>query len=320
MGEIRKRERSGKITYLARHYGPEGRKVSKSFDRREDARRWLVKVENSKLDGLYIDPRRGKVTVGEWADKWLATQGHLKPSTRARYEGIVQSHIRPKWGKVSLDKVSHADVAEWIHSIKLSPASVTYVHRVLSLVLEPAVRDGRISRNPASAIKLPRTAKAEKRFLSREEVFRLADAAAAYPLPEIGSQYRALVLLLASCGLRWGEVAGLKVGRLDLLRRRLTVTETLSEVRGHLTWGSPKNHQIRSVPIPGFLADLLAEVTAGKTPDDLVFTTWRGRQLRNLNFRRDVFDRAAEDVGLSGLTPTSYDTPQPAWPSRPGPT
>ena len=47
MGEIRKRERSDKITYLARHYGPEGRKVSKSFDRREDARRWLVKVENS---------------------------------------------------------------------------------------------------------------------------------------------------------------------------------------------------------------------------------------------------------------------------------
>jgi integrase len=28
-----------------------------------------------------------------------------------------------------------------------------------------------------------------------------------------------------------------------------------------------------------------------------------GRPLRNLNFRRDVFDRAAIDAGLSGLTP-----------------
>jgi integrase len=40
-----------------------------------------------------------------------------------------------------------------------------------------------------------------------------------------------------------------------------------------------------------------------KAPDDLVFTTWRGKPLRNLNFRRDVFDRAADDAGLHGLTP-----------------
>jgi integrase len=134
-------------------------------------------------------------------------------------------------------------------------------------------------------------------------VFRLADAAAEYPIPEVGQQYRALVLMLAFCGLRWGEAAGLKVGRLDLLRRRLTVAETLSEVSGHLVWGTPKNHQVRSVPMPGFLVELLAEATAGKSADDLVFTTMRGRPLRNLNFRRDVFDRAAIDAGLAGFTP-----------------
>jgi integrase len=96
---------------------------------------------------------------------------------------------------------------------------------------------------------------------------------------------------------------GLKVGRLDLLRRRLTVAETLSEVGGHLVWGTPKNHQARSVPIPGFLVDELAKVIAYKAVDDHVFTTSRGKPLRNLNFRRDVFDRAAEDAGLEGLTP-----------------
>jgi integrase len=180
---------------------------------------------------------------------------------------------------------------------------VRYIHRVLFLVLELAVRDGRLSRNPAAGVRLPKVATAEKRFLSREEVFQLADAAAEYPIPEVGRQYRTLVLVLAFCGLRWGEVAGLKVKRLDLLRRRLAVAETLSEVGGHLTWDTSKNHQVRSVPIPGFLADLLAEVTVGKAPDDLVFTTWRGRPLRNLNFRRDVFDKAAEDAGLAGVTP-----------------
>lgn len=57
------------------------------------------------------------------------------------------------------------------------------------------------------------------------------------------------------------------------------------------------------MPIPGFLADQLAEVIAGKAAGELVFTTWRGKPLRNLNWRRDVFDRAAEDAGLACLTP-----------------
>jgi integrase len=139
--------------------------------------------------------------------------------------------------------------------------------------------------------------------LTREEVFRLADCAAEYPIPEIGQQYRVLVLVLAFWGLRWGEVAALKVGRLDLLRRRLTVAETLSEVGGKLVWCTPKSHAARSVPIPKFVVDQLGRVTTKLSPDDLVFTTWRGKPLRNLNFRRDVFDPAARDAGLEGLTP-----------------
>ena len=71
---------------------------------------------------MWIRPR-GKITVGPWADKWLATQGHLKPSTLARYEGIVAKHIKPRWGNTPLAKVTHADVAEWISSIRLSAAS-----------------------------------------------------------------------------------------------------------------------------------------------------------------------------------------------------
>src|SRR5437773_2658186 len=68
-------------------------------------------------------------------------------------------------------------------------------------------------------------------------------------------------------------------------------------------WGTSKNHAARSVPIPSFLADRLAQICAERSTDDLVFTTWRGKPSRNLNFRRDVFDKAAEDAGLSGLTP-----------------
>ena len=304
MAEPEKRIRNGRVRWYARYYDPSGKQLSKTFDRRVDAQRFLRQVETSIKDtNSYIDPSRSKVTCGVFADKYLKTQGHLKPSTLARYQGIVDKWIKPRWGSTPLNKITHADVAEWISEIRLSAASVRYVHRVMFLILELAVRDGRIPRNPAAGLRLPKSTKTEKRFLSREEVFRLADAAAQYPIQEIGQQYRALVLVLAFCGLRWGEAAGLKVGRVDLLRRRLTVAETLSEVGGRLVSGTPKNHQHRSVPIPSFLVDMLAEVVHDAHPDDLVFTTWRGKPLRNLNFRRDVFDRATADVGLAGLTP-----------------
>jgi hypothetical protein len=57
----------------------------------------------------------------------------------------------------------------------------------------------------------------------------------------------------------------------------------VTEVRGRLTWGTPKNHQRRSVPIPRSLVDELAVHMASKGPDNLVFTSPRGAVLRNLN-------------------------------------
>ena len=142
----------------------------------------------------------------------------------------------------------------------------------------------------------------DKRFLTVDELHRLADCAAQYPIPEVGQQYRALVLVMGMCGLRWGEAAALRVKRVDLLRRRLVVAESVTEVGGRLVWGTPKSHQSRSVPIPRSLVDLLAEVTSTRQLDDLVFTTWRGHPLRSKNFRRDIFDNAANDAGLEGLT------------------
>jgi integrase len=95
----------------------------------------------------------------------------------------------------------------------------------------------------------------------------------------------------------------LRVRRVDLLRRRLEVAESVTEVSGRLVTGTPKTHQRRSVPIPRSLVDELAATMAGKSPDDLVFTSPDGLTLRLMNFRRRTFDAAADRAGLSGLTP-----------------
>jgi integrase len=251
MASVEIRVRNGQKRYCVRYRTPDGKQRNKSFRRKVDAEKYLTNVEHSKDTGTYVDPSRSKITVKEWADEWMAAQTHLKPSTRARYEGILSHHIVERWGDTNLYRVSHADVQAWISGLELAPATVRYVHRVFSLLLELAVRDRRLPRNPAAGVRLPRAARPEKRFLTPEQVHGLADGAAQYPIPEVGEQYRALILVLAFCGLRWGEVAALRVKRVDLFRRRLTVAESVTEVSGRLTWGTPKSHQARSVPIPG---------------------------------------------------------------------
>jgi integrase len=73
------------------------------------------------------------------------------------------------------------------------------------------------------------------------------------------------ILVLAYCGLRWSELAALRVGRLNLMRRRLMVAEAMTEVNGgRLVWGAPKSHEARSVPIPRILIDDLAVHVSGR--------------------------------------------------------
>jgi integrase len=314
MASVEKRTRNGRSRWYVRYRDPAGEQRTKTFDRRVDAERYLTGVESAKLAGSYIDPARSRVTMGEWADRWLAGQAHLKPTTRERYAGIVRKHIRPRWGTTRLADVTHADVQSWVTKLSRAaePATVRKIHRVLSLILTLAVRDGRLLRNPAADIKLPRPQSTEQRYLTHEQVHDLACAAAGPANPSKhrrlderqNDQYWLIVLFLAYTGVRFGEMAALRVRRIDFLRRRATIAESVTLLGSTQVWGTPKGHEKREVPIPRFLVDPLAEHVRGKSPDDLVFSGVRGGgALRAPIFRRAAFDGAAEAIGMPGLHP-----------------
>jgi integrase len=301
--------------WRARYRDAAGREHARHFRRKVDAQRWLDGVTAAVETGTYVDPRAGRVTVGEWADRWLHSQAQLKPTTLARYRGILHGHLVPKWADRQLATVSHAEIQSWVAgqvSAGLAPATVRKHFRVLSLVLDLAVRDGRLARNPCTGINLPRAEQARRRYLTHRQVHMLA-AETARPRPgtrlphrerEFMDSYRLVVLVLAYCGLRWGELAALKAGRVDTGRRRLEVVESVVEVDGVLVWGVPKGYERRSVPVPAFLLEELRRHLEGRQSDDLLFTGLRGGGvLRNRIFRRAGFDRAAAAVGLEGLVP-----------------
>ncbi|GAA3630960.1 tyrosine-type recombinase/integrase [Microlunatus ginsengisoli] len=246
--------------------------------------------------GEWIDPALSRMTVGNWIENWIQLQVQLKPTTRVRYDVAIRRQILPVWESVPLANVTHSEVSSWVLGLSatLAPATVRYAFRVFSLALSAAVKDGRMVRNVAEGVPLPRIVSRPKRFLTHDEVGRLAAAC---------EPYGTLIRVLAYAGLRWGELAALRVKRVDLARRRLEVVEAVTEVNGRVVFGTTKTHQRRSVPIPRFLADELATAISGKGPEDLVFVSPGGEVLRNTNFRPRFFDRAADKAGLPGLTP-----------------
>ena len=116
--------------------------------------------------------------------------------------------------------------------------------------------------------------------------------------------YRLVVLFLAYTGVRFGEMAALRVRRVDLAKRRAVIAESVTPVQGlGMVWGTTKTHQRREVPIPRFLVEDLARHLADREPDDLVFAGIRsGNPLRVSAFRK-AFRPAAERIGMPDLYP-----------------
>ena len=262
---------------------------------------FLASVEISKSRGAYVDPTLSRVTVGDWCETWLATRTDLRPSTLDRVEGILRRNIRPSLGNVALGDLNRLQVQQWASALSetQSPWSVRKIVNTLSGALKLGVDDGRIVANPAAKLKLPKVVKKGKRYLSHEQVHSLADA-----VESRGEGLGLIVLVLAYCGLRWGELAGLRVADVDVQRGRLEVRHTYIEVNGYLEASTPKDYEERSIPVPRFVLDLLAEAITGRPDGEQLFHGQRGGAvLRNRRFRRSYFDPAATEVGIEGLTP-----------------
>jgi len=127
--------------------------------------------------------------------------------------------------------------------------------------------------------------RAEMLSLDVDQVEALVDA--------VEPRYRALVLMAAYTGARAGELEALRTDRINWLRRRYHVVESLSEVHGHLALGPTKTFETRWVPMPDFVADAVREhVDAYPSPERLVFTSTEGTPLRHRNFMRRHFKPA----------------------------
>ncbi len=271
------------LRWQARWVDDDGYEQSKSFDTKGAAKQWLDNEITAKVaTGTYVPPRAGVLTVAEVYTSWSASQGHISAKTAATRKSAWGSRVEPQWGAVAVADVKTAAVRAWVAKLKAEGVGVPGIENAFGLlrqVLGAAVEDSRIPRNPCDGVKLPKRQHSDRGYLTHGQVVALAAAV---------DRDRAVVRFLAYTGLRWGEMAALRVQDFDMLRRRVNVSRSVTE-SGGLVWTPGKTHERRSVPFPAVLADELAALMVGKARDAFVFTDMRGGVLRNSNWRARVF-------------------------------
>jgi integrase len=280
--------------YRAVYRAPDGTKHSQSFDRNTDAKTFLAAALTDIARGEWRDPRGGAVPFREWADKWFAARV-VRLTTNAADVGRYRTHLLPAFGDAELKDLTPLRIKTFVAQMSTTrrPATVRHAHALLSTILNDAVAEGLLLTNPCRFSRLPRAARYEAVYLSPAEVERLVDA--------IDPAYRDLVITAAGTGLRWDELAGLKRQRVDLLRRRLEVAETLIDVNGELSFGEPKTAGSRRyVSLPKPVIDALSRRLA-ESHSDLVFTSPEGAPLRRRNFWARTWRPAVVAAGLDPM-------------------
>jgi len=283
MAHVRKLERGdGTVAYEVR-WRDGGKFRQRTFKVARQADRFALKIENELAEGTTTDPYvKRSTTVAEVVEASMAVAaGKLKPRTLASYRQIYDSDILPRFGSKKIAAVTSQDVEKWVQDLAargLSPATVRNHYVSLNKVFRYAARHRLIAANPCAGTELPKetgTDAFHPTFLTPDEVERLARELDAF------HPYGLLVRFAAYTGLRAGEIGGLRVRDVNLLRRQVEVRQTLQRTKGEWIVSTPKSaRSSRNVPLRAdLLAALEAYLAAHPLRHDPEARLWPGRKL-----------------------------------------
>ena len=289
-------------------YTSEGPKRKTLYGKtRQEVADKLACVLSDRVQGLTFEA--GGLKLREYLDRWLLNiRDTVRQRTWERYEQIVRVHIKPTLGRIKLKGLTPTHV-RGLYREKLdsgsSPRTVQYIHITLRKALQDAVSDGLIPRNIADGIKAPKPKKKEINPLSPEQ-------ARAFLATARGDRFEALYMLAIHCGLREGELLGLKWDDVDLEAGTLRVRRTLSETRTGYVFELPKNGKGRSIKLTQTASEALRshlsrqlEEIDGKGDDyrdqGLIFPSRKGTPMNARNLISRSFKPILKRAGLPDI-------------------
>ncbi|MER5485024.1 site-specific integrase [Streptomyces sp. NPDC002812] len=272
------------------------RSADQTYRTKRDAEVALTQIEADISRGQWSDPDTGSVSFGEYADAWLRDR-KLAERTRERNEAVIRLHIKPTFGASTLADITTVRVRTWrgqLLAAGVGEPTVVKAYQLLRAMLNTAVDDELIRRNPCRVKGADRYDVPERPVLDVAQVLALAEA--------VDARHRVLVLLAAFTTLRFGELASLRRRDIDVAGRVVVVRRAQAEMQdGKLFDKAPKSAAgLRPVAFPEEIAaDVEAHLVAyaGAGQDGHVFLGPQGGRLRRSNFRDDWI-KACKKAGV----------------------
>lgn len=258
MASIKKYPTKTGTKWRVQYRSPDGKSRTKQgFETKAKAQAWADRNAASIHTDDWTDPHLKKRTVTQTAQPWLARIRNLAPSTRRVYTIAWGKHVEPHWGHHPIGSIIPSMVQQWVDTQSGGAVTIRRNVNVLAQVLDYAVRDGALKSNPARDLILPKKNRGVHVFLTAEQLQKLSMHA---------GDNGVLILLLGTVGLRWGELAGLQVGDIHFLKRRIHVQRNAVTVGNDVILGPMKTGQDRWVSIPAVVLDMLSPLFRGKLP------------------------------------------------------
>ena len=274
----------------------DGREYSKTFYTQDEALRWKNEQKRALERGEWIDPSLSSISFAEWTKMWLQAKTNISASTRRGYIARINAHLLPAFGQSKLTAITNNQIGKWVAVSVENGAGATVIKQAIGLmkqIFNSAVLDGRVSRNPAIGVPLPRVKSNEKQPLTIDRLKALAKECGDYEL---------LVLFAGTTGLRWGELAALQCKDVSLLNRSINVSKAYSNgLNGEKILGPTKTHQVRSVPFAKELVTALTELIESRPAESHLFQMPFEGVLDYNNFMSRIFRPAVQRVGFVGV-------------------
>lgn len=286
---------------MARHNAPG------TFTARADAEGWIalerrliewdewMPPAQRRAKQLHDDTQTLRTYTSTWLPERTAVRG-LKPKTASEYQRYLDRLIYPTLGEMRLKDVTPATVRAWIGKLNPKTSRLNeHAYALLKTIFATAVQDELLERNPCRE----RMRKPVRHIGEPATLDELALLVAAMP-----ERLRLIIELAAWCALRFGEVAELRRGDVDLKNGEIRVSRAVQWVDGKKIVAAPKADSVRVVAFPPHIGEAIKEhlrkhAQWGK--DGLLFPTTRGEQYRAPTFHQAYFRKAREAAGRPDL-------------------
>ncbi|MFA5866342.1 MAG: site-specific integrase [Actinomycetota bacterium] len=218
-GSIRKRGDTYHVYF--RVNGKQHSRVAGPLKRDADA--LLVKINNEIYSGKYVDIK--PMLFSEFAPRWLEQQKpNLKVSSYSKYIVVIKNELVPRFGSLQVSRIDTEMIQGWLTVLSgrgLKPSTVNTYFATMRKLMADAVKWKYVHSNPAAVVDRPKIPKSEIDYLSPEEIGRLLHAA------EPKARDHALLMLLATTGVRIGEALALTWDDVDFVKQTINVSKTM---------------------------------------------------------------------------------------------